>query len=737
MHHPTGATRTACILFVLLMVLAASGIAPQRASTAVGPTWTFEGLGGDGMIFSMVYHPPSERLYVVTKHRFLRFDGGTSWTDLTPPGLELFTDLAYSDHDGGIYCSCSGGVYRFDGSSTWDQVAGPEHSWKLAYNIADHCLYASKGKVWRYDGAAWSDVSRAHMSAEDIFFNTPDGRIYVSLRDNLGILRYDGGTNWTGVRSDGFDPGKTYHLGSDTTDGILYASHYYPASTARFELFRYNGGADWTDIADKNLSPAWCIGFNPLESKLYAGCSRGVDQVKYDGRVYRYDGDLEWTDMRCPGNSLPREMVFNPSDSTLYVGFDNGSVFGLKSDSSWMDTSCPAGRSICSLAYHAAEGVTYAGCDDGHVFRSGCDGWLDTGFTGSAYAKGLVFNPADSSVYAGGSSGHVFKYILGEGWTDLGFTGGHCAYVLAFNDADDKVYAGCQCTSVLSEEPGHVFRYDGDSIWTDVGRVVGSTSANEVITDLCFSPEDDRMFAATDFVICKDDGGMSWTPISSSGTPDMEFNPSDRKLYAVSGHDVTRYDGGFSWTQSGLPTGNWAPRELAFDRTVSKLFCGCLRNRVFIYNGGTMWCEMAQPEVSGITAMTANQRSRKLYIADKNGAWSYSHPHPPPPRPVIASVCPRRSVNGVKLTITIRGSGFQRTPRINIGRAGKWIKATSIKVISASMLRCTFDLRWAAPGSWDLFLRNPDGQGTSLSPALEVIKSRHRHWSGWGSLILR
>jgi hypothetical protein len=91
---------------------------------------------------------------------------------------------------------------------------------------------------------------------------------------------------------------------------------------------------------------------------------------------------------------------------------------------------------------------------------------------------------------------------------------------------------------------------------------------------------------------------------------------------------------------------------------------------------------------------------------------------PPDPQ----SVTPRRGYNTASIRVTITGSGFEAGAQVRLVMSGQSpIYASSVQVPSPDKITCTFDLKGATPGMWDLEVTNPDGQNGILTNAFEVI----------------
>lgn len=90
--------------------------------------------------------------------------------------------------------------------------------------------------------------------------------------------------------------------------------------------------------------------------------------------------------------------------------------------------------------------------------------------------------------------------------------------------------------------------------------------------------------------------------------------------------------------------------------------------------------------------------------------------------PFVILVSPNSGVNTGPVTITnLGGANFQPGATVRLSRSGQTdINATSVTVVNAGKITCSFDLTGAAGGAWDLTVTNPDGRSGSLPSAFTI-----------------
>jgi PGF-pre-PGF domain-containing protein len=89
----------------------------------------------------------------------------------------------------------------------------------------------------------------------------------------------------------------------------------------------------------------------------------------------------------------------------------------------------------------------------------------------------------------------------------------------------------------------------------------------------------------------------------------------------------------------------------------------------------------------------------------------------------VTGITPSSGQNTTTVSITnMAGTGFYGTPVVNLTRTGySNITATSVTLVFANQLTCTFDLTSRIPGAWNVNVTNPDGQQAALLNGFTIL----------------
>lgn len=261
-----------------------------------------------------------------------RTSDGTTWEEVGTAGLGDFDNTVItslvafnSNLYAGTYNTVDGSrVYQFVSPGTWN-----------AANTAGF----GEGAV---NYALWS-------------MNTFNGSLYAAVDSLAGagakVFRYDGGTNWTKVNTDGF--GSDFN--SAALELVVFGGHLYCSTTNPngAEIWRYDGSS-WTQVATAGFGDSTNIGvfaMSTFGSHLYAATysSSGAIIVGSAGhtvlsrsafdvlngaqpgpgtQVWRSSDGMSWELTNTPGFGDPsnyvtvRMLVFGDS---LYAGTETNS----------------------------------------------------------------------------------------------------------------------------------------------------------------------------------------------------------------------------------------------------------------------------------------------------------------------------------------------------------------------------------------------------------------------------
>jgi len=158
-HRRFARGRAAAALLPLLLLLGPSAEAQLRARVFAG-TWGPAGAG---------------------QGHVERYEDGTTWTRLSPPGGlgDAVWDLEW--HEGELWAATH---------------EGPAASTALLPLRAD-TPHGSLGRVFRWDGTSWTDHSPpGAFGSAATTVSSMNGTVYVTV-DREGLYRWEGGTTWT------------------------------------------------------------------------------------------------------------------------------------------------------------------------------------------------------------------------------------------------------------------------------------------------------------------------------------------------------------------------------------------------------------------------------------------------------------------------------------------------------------------------------------------------------------
>lgn len=95
------------------------------------------------------------------------------------------------------------------------------------------------------------------------------------------------------------------------------------------------------------------------------------------------------------------------------------------------------------------------------------------------------------------------------------------------------------------------------------------------------------------------------------------------------------------------------------------------------------------------------------------------------PALTVTGITPSTGQNTTSVSITnLAGTGFYGTPTVNLTRAGQAnITATSVTLVSANQLTCTFNLANRIAGSWNVNVTNPDREEAALVDGFTITNT--------------
>jgi hypothetical protein len=185
--------------------------------------------------------------------RVFRHDDG-QWTDCGQlPGVEAVGGLVV--FRGRLYASSlyrPAGFFRYEAGSTWTPLATPGVRVE-ALGVYNGFLYATSydgGRVWRFDGAQWTDCGQVGDAAENTqtySFAVHRGRLYVGTWRSGRVFRFEDVDRWTDVGRLGEE---LEVMGMLVHNGRLVAG-----SLPLAEVYQYDGQPSWRRLARLDHTP--------------------------------------------------------------------------------------------------------------------------------------------------------------------------------------------------------------------------------------------------------------------------------------------------------------------------------------------------------------------------------------------------------------------------------------------------------------------------------------------------
>jgi hypothetical protein len=181
-----------------------------------------------------------------------RYDGGTTWTEVGRlPDTEAVGGLVV--YKGRLYASSlykPAGFFRYEADGRWTKLPVPDGKRVESLAVYDGLLWATSydgGRVYRYDGTAWKDLGQLGDNTQTYSFAAHDGRLCVGTWPSGKVYRLGAGDAWEDVGRLG---GELEVMGMLVHNGKLYAGTLPSA-----EVYRHDGGRTWTRTAQLDRTP--------------------------------------------------------------------------------------------------------------------------------------------------------------------------------------------------------------------------------------------------------------------------------------------------------------------------------------------------------------------------------------------------------------------------------------------------------------------------------------------------
>lgn len=212
-----------------------------------------------------------------------RYDGEKRWTNCgqlpqaeSVGGLVVFRGKLYASS---LYKPA--GFFRYEGDKTWTDCGVPDGKRVEALGVYNGHLYATSydgGRVYRFDGQAWTDCGQLGENTQTYAFAVYEGRLYVGTWNSGRVYRFEDVGRWTDVG----------RLGEELeVMGMLVHNGRLVAGTLPLaDVYEYRAGEPWKKLTQLDATPdvkyrrAWTMAEH--EGKVF--CS-----TLPSGKVFSYE----------------------------------------------------------------------------------------------------------------------------------------------------------------------------------------------------------------------------------------------------------------------------------------------------------------------------------------------------------------------------------------------------------------------------------------------------------------
>jgi len=185
--------------------------------------------------------------------RVFRYEGDSRWTDCGQlPDTEAVGGLVV--FQGRLYASSlyrPAGFFRYEGGTRWERLPdaqGPDRETGelgpkrvVSLTVHDGFLYATSydgGRVYRFDGKAWTDCGQVGDNTQTYAFTPYEGRLHVATWPSGRVFRFEDVGRWSDIG----------RLGEELeVMGMLVHNGRLIAGTLPLaEVHTYNGDGKWS-----------------------------------------------------------------------------------------------------------------------------------------------------------------------------------------------------------------------------------------------------------------------------------------------------------------------------------------------------------------------------------------------------------------------------------------------------------------------------------------------------------
>lgn len=239
--------------------------------------------------------------------RVFRYDGESRWVDCGQlPETEAVGGLVV--YRGKLYASSlyrPAGFFRYEGGTQWTRMPnaqgpdpttgeiGPRRVESLT--VFDGYLYASSydgGRVYRFDGNAWTDCGQVGDNTQTYAFTSYEGRLHVATWRSGRVFRFEELGRWT-------DLGR---LGEEleVMGMVVHNGRFIAGTLPLAQVYAYDGGGKWSlwqrldHTPDVEYRRAWTMAEH--DGQVFCG-------TLPSGKVYaaRHGRQVSWDHALPPG----------------------------------------------------------------------------------------------------------------------------------------------------------------------------------------------------------------------------------------------------------------------------------------------------------------------------------------------------------------------------------------------------------------------------------------------------
>lgn len=185
--------------------------------------------------------------------RVFRYEGGMNWTDCGQlPETEAVGCLVV--FQGKLYASSlykPAGFFRYEGGTQWTRMPnaiGPDYKTGelgprrvVSLTVHEGYLYAASydgGRVYRFDGKAWTDCGQIGDNTQTYAFASYEGRLHVATWRSGRVFRFEDVGRWTDIGRMGEE--------LEVMGMMAHNGRFIGGTLPLAQVYAYDGGGKWS-----------------------------------------------------------------------------------------------------------------------------------------------------------------------------------------------------------------------------------------------------------------------------------------------------------------------------------------------------------------------------------------------------------------------------------------------------------------------------------------------------------